>query len=122
MGNKALLILVLSLATACSNPLTDLIGGPQVNTNAQVGATNSQTIGQTSVSNTRLVRPQAETISTGDTSSKINATEIRDVTVNETDYWLLLLALIGWLLPSPGEMARSIRKMFTKEKGPVRGL
>ena len=116
--NKVLLLLSLILVTSCSNPLSGLVGGPQVNTNAQVGATNSQTIGQTKNETTKVVRSQARVIDTGDKDTKVLTSEARDIVVNEskTDYWLLLLALIGWLLPSPGEMARITRSWFTNKK------
>ena len=93
---------ILLLASCGSGPLSLLTGGgPNVAANVQAGAENNQTIGLRATENNSIVRPRVQ----GDFD---NSTQIE--TVNETPVWLVLVALLGWLLPSPGELWRQFLK------------
>jgi len=109
------LVLLLVTLSGCSalGVLSSLSGGPQVNTNAQVGQDNQQTLGQTN--NQRLSNVQADRVeqSSGDTSVKSDKVDVVNIN-QQVPIWVWLLTIIGWLLPSPGEMGRSIRKLFKR--------
>ena len=106
------LFLVFLLAS-CSNPLKLLLGGgPNIAANTQAGQTNNQTLGTNSTVNQKLVRPQArKIIQTADTS-RVKADKVETVVVNEIPFWVLLLLVLGWLLPSPSEIVRIVRNAF----------
>jgi hypothetical protein len=97
------LIGMLSLAGCGSNPLSLLTGsGPNVAANTQVGKENSQVIGLDT-----SVRPQ---IRTKDVQELV---QDNSTTTNTTlDPLLIILLILGWLAPSPSEIARSIRDLF----------
>lgn len=102
----AIFILILS---SCS-PL-QMLGGlsPGVNTaaNVQAGKENTQQVvaNQTKTEAGRDVVQQ---------SSPVVAENIKEVTIQQTPLWMLVLLVLGWLLPSPNEIARSIRGLFKK--------
>ena len=91
-------------------------GGPNVAANVQAGKTNSQTVGTTRVTEQKLVRPQARTIQQSSDENRVRAEQVQTVVVNEVPAWIIIVALVGWLLPSPGEIARWLRKPFQKRK------
>jgi len=103
------LVLTLCLSlTACSgaSPLSLLTGGgPNVAANTQLGQENTQQV----VMDQQVVRPKART---GDNSPVDQRTQ----TTNNTDTspLMLILLILGWLAPSPSEIGRSIRSLFTK--------
>ena len=102
----AIVILTLS---SCS-PL-QMLGGlsPGVNTaaNVQAGKENTQQVvaNQTKTEAGRDVVQQ---------SSPVVAENIKEVTIQQTPLWMLVLLVLGWLMPSPNEIARSIRGLFKK--------
>lgn len=117
MIRPALLCLLILLPGCTAMSAAKLLtgGGPNVAANVQAGKTNSQTIGQTQVTEQKLVRPQARSIEQSTGSTKVRSERVEAVTVNEKDsLWLVLLlalfaattaaALVwGWLSPSPRE-------------------
>lgn len=117
MTRTALALAAVLFLSACGgSPLSLLTGGgPNVAANVQAGQTNQQTLGQSEVANQRIVRPEARTIeqSTGDT--RLRAERVEHVVVNEVDwrYVALIALLAGFLIPSPSEMARGIRGLFS---------
>lgn len=48
--------------------------------------------------------------------AKVSAEQVDKVTVNETQPWVILLLILGWLLPSPNEMGRWITNLFKRKK------
>lgn len=100
-----LLLLVLMLMASCSNPLSLLTGGgPNIAANTQVGKENNQ-----GINIDYSVRPVARPEGPVDTINQntTNNTEI--------DPLLLLLLILGWLAPSPSEIARSIASLFKRK-------
>ena len=75
--------------------------------NAQVGKENTQQVvaNQTKTEAGRDVVQQ---------SSPVVAENIKEVTIQQTPMWMLVLLVLGWLMPSPNEIARSIRGLFKK--------
>jgi len=111
-----LLVLTLPLSSCGSNPLSLLTGGgPNVAANTQAGKTNNQTVGTTTITEQKLVRPKARDIKQTSDTNKVSADRVETVVVNEVPAWVILLLILGWLFPSPGEIARWIRSLFKKK-------
>ena len=108
-----LLLSVLMLTASCSKgPLSLLTGGgPNVAANIQAGKTNSQTLGTT-----KIVEQKTESGDIKSVDSKVSAESVEKVTVNETQPWVILLLILGWLLPSPNEIGRWIKSIFKRNK------
>jgi len=104
------------LMAGCSNPLDLLSGGTNVAANVQAGKTNTQTLGTTNNTEQSIVRPQARDIRQSSDTNKVTADRVETVVVNETPPWVILLLILGWLLPSPGEMGRSLVNIFRRKK------
>lgn len=102
------LALVFFLSACGGGPLSLLTGGgPNVASNAQVGKENTQ----------QVVANQVKTEAGRDVvqqSSPVVAENIKEVTIQQTPMWMLVLLVLGWLMPSPNEIARSIRGLFKK--------
>jgi hypothetical protein len=98
----------------CTNPMDLLKGSTNVAANTQIGKTNTQTLGQTEITEQSIVRPQARDIKQTSDTNKVSADELRDVTINEVPMWVILLLILGWLLPSPGEIGRSLVNLFKR--------
>lgn len=114
----ALVATILLILPACSglSPLSLLTGGgPNTAANVQAGKTNSQTVGATNNVEQVLVRPQANTIRQSNDTSKLQADRVESVTINDTPMWIILLLVLGWLLPSPNEIARHIKALFIRK-------
>ncbi|WP_052272404.1 bacteriophage spanin2 family protein [Leisingera sp. ANG-M7] len=98
---------------ACGSPVGRLAslatGAPNVAANVQAGRTNAQTIGQTVVTEQRLTRPQARTIEQSAGRTSVRSEAVQTVVVREDPPpWLLLVALLGWLLPTPAQIGASV--------------
>ncbi len=114
----ASLLIVGMLASCTAGDVASALlggGGPNVAANTQAGKTNTQGVGQTTVVDQKIVRPQARDIeqSTGETS--VRAERVETVTINEINWWTqaLLLLLAGFVIPSPLEIARWVRSKFS---------
>lgn len=105
---------LLLLLTGCSslNPLGFLSSGVNTAANVQAGKTNSQNVGTTNNVEQKLIRPKANTIKQSNDSNKVQADNVQTVVVNEVPVWVILLLILGWLFPSPNEIARYVRSLF----------
>jgi len=105
-----LLLLVILLAGCGASPLSLLTGGgPNVAANVQAGKENTQ----------QAVGQQTRTDAGRDViqqSSPVIADQIKEVNIQQTPIWMIVLLVLGWLLPSPNEIARGIRGLFRKWK------
>lgn len=112
-----LVVIALMVIPSCgTSPLKFLTGGgPNVAANTQVGKTNTQTVGTTNNTDQTIVRPQARDIKQTSDTNKVSADRVETVVVNEIPPWVLLLLILGWLLPSPGEMGRSLANIFRRK-------
>ena len=110
--------LVLSL-TSCSgtSPLSLLTGGgPNVAANIQAGKTNSQTIGTTeNYAPSVSIRPNSRVDSIDQSKTENTVGTSENVTINNVSPWMILFALIGWILPSPNEIARWFKGLFKRD-------
>lgn len=111
-------VLMLSgLLTACSSPL-DLLTGGGVNTvaNVQAGKTNTQTVGQTKVTEQSIVRPQARDIKQTSDTNKVSADRVETVVVNEYPAWLIIAFAVALFLDSPIRMVQDLLGAFKRKK------
>jgi hypothetical protein len=104
------------LMVGCSNPLDLLSGGTNVAANVQAGKTNTQTLGTTNNTEQSIVRPQARIIKQSSDRNKVASDSVEYIEINEIPPWVILLLILGWLLPSPGEMGRSLVNIFRRKK------
>jgi hypothetical protein len=106
----------LTLSSCGTSPLSLLTGGgTNVAANTQVGKTNSQTVGTTTnVAPSASVKATTASLDQSNTTNKTSIEKADKVTVNENSAWLILFALIGWILPSPNEIGRWFKSLFTK--------
>jgi hypothetical protein len=91
---KRLLTVIFSavVLVGCAG-LPDL--GPTVNTNAQVGAENTQQVVANQTNTTNEVQ--------GNQSNSRDLIEAGEasITINNSPLWLIVLAILGWMLPTP---------------------
>jgi hypothetical protein len=94
-------MLIMLLASCSSLPLGMLGGGTTVAANTQIGRENRQT----AVSMEERVEAGRDVI-----QKEVEAGPVESLTVNNQDIppWVLLVALIGWLLPTPTQMGNAI--------------
>ena len=96
-------------------------GGPTVNSNAQIGKENRQAV--MSVETKEEVTAgrdvvQNEIIKEVETGTVENL----DITNTNIPPWVILLLILGWLLPTPTEIARSftdfVLRLFGRKDNP----
>ena len=94
-------MLIMLLASCSGLPLGMLGGGTNVAANTQIGRENRQT----AVSMEERVEAGRDVI-----QKEVEAGPVESLTVNSQDIppWVLLVALIGWLLPTPTQMGNAI--------------
>ena len=77
--------------------------------NTQVAKTATQTLGNSVVSGDQNVESSSGKIVQVQTqNSKVLADTVQKVTINDTPPWVLLLLVVGWILPTPNQIARYI--------------
>jgi len=112
-----LLVLTLTTASCSSNPLGLLTGGgPKVAANIQAGKTNSQTVGTTNNVEQKVDKPiiSRDLVQSSD-NTDVKADKVEKVQISNTEPWVILLLILGWLLPSPNEIGRSIVSLFKRK-------
>lgn len=105
MRLAASLALCAALAGCGGLPLGMLGGGPNVAANVQAGRENRQT----AVGFEERIEAGRDVIQT-----EMETGQVETLTVNNQDIppWVLLVALIGWLLPTPTQMGEAIGRAF----------
>lgn len=101
------LVSILFLSACSANPLSVLLGKPGITADLQVGKENTQ----------QIVAQQTTQEAGRDLVSKqgsVEAQQIKEVNIQQTPIWMIILLILGWLLPSPNEIARWIRGLFSK--------
>ena len=103
------LILVLFLS-GCGLSTLGLLGGsdgPTVNSNAQIGKENRQSV--MSVEQTEEVSAGRDVIQTEIIKEvETGAVGSLDIIITNIPRWVILLLILGWLLPTPTEIGRGI--------------
>lgn len=102
------LLLILLLSSCGTIPFLSG-GGPNVAANTQVGKENYQGVTTSVDTSVRpVLRPEGPVETVQQDNSTTNNTEI--------DPLLLILLVLGWLAPSPNEIARGIRDLFRRKQ------
>ena len=114
-----LLLLALTSTVSCSKLPGLLTGGTNVAANVQAGKTNTQTLGTTSnIAPSVSVRPNArvDNVDQSITTTKLKTDKVETVVVNEIPVWMVLIfgLLCGFVIPSPGEIARGVVNLWRK--------
>jgi len=110
-------VLTLTLSSCSSSPLSLLTGGgPKVAANIQAGKTNSQTVGTTNNVEQKVDKPiiSRDLVQSSD-NTDVKADKVEKVQISNTEPWVILLLILGWLLPSPNEIGRSILSLFKRK-------
>ena len=78
-----------------------------------MGKTVSQTVGTTNNVEQRVDKPviSRDLVQSNDKTG-VKAENVGNVKVTNTEPWVILLLVIGWLLPSPNEIGRWILSLF----------
>lgn len=104
----------LTFTASCNSlPASLLLPGKGTNVaaNTQLGQNNSQVLGQSNVSHyaTQTAPDKASVVEQSQGQViEVRADNAKSVTYNQTSKWLIIVALIGWILPTPQEIVRSI--------------
>ena len=104
-------LFVLFLLSACGGLPMGLGGGTNVAANTQVGKENRQ---QVSLQENRVEAGRDVITET----KTVEAAAVDKVEVNNTNIppWVLLLLLLGWILPTPQDIGRSLYDVITRSK------
>jgi hypothetical protein len=106
----------------CSSlPLGKLLGskGTNVAANTQVGAENNQVLGVansyaaqeiTVPQDSGVVRPAPRIEQSQGQENKIKSDGAGVIVYNDNSLWLIIIALIGWVLPTPQGIANGFRR------------
>ncbi|AFO91542.1 bacteriophage spanin2 family protein [Phaeobacter inhibens] len=108
-----------AVLAACDSPIgavAALTGaGPSLAANVQTGRSNAQTLGVSTHSDQQITRPQARSIEQSAGRTGVRSEQISTVVVREgPPPWLLLVALIGWLLPTPQQIGSALAAMVSR--------
>lgn len=112
MKGKALALAVV-LAGCGALPLGMLGGGgPNVAANVQAGKENTQQL----VANQERTEAGRDIITE---TKQVEAATVESVTINNVEdipIWVWIALVVGWVLPSPQEMARGFIGLFRRKK------
>lgn len=84
--------------------------------NTQLGKTNTQTLGTTSNIEQKISGVETEVIRQSADKNNQKFDEVETVVVNQAPFWLIVALVLGWLLPSPSELKRLIKRIFNRGK------
>jgi len=105
------LVLALLLYGCGVSSLIPSLGGSGTNVaaNTQIGKENNQGINTNVDKSVRpVLRPEGPVETVQQDNSTTNISEINPL--------MLILLILGWLAPSPNEIARGIKSLFTRTK------
>lgn len=106
------LLAILLLTTGCGALPLGLLGGggPNVAANVQAGKENTQQL----VANQERTEAGRDIITE---TKQVEAASVESVTINNVEdipIWVWIALVVGWVLPSPQEMARSFVDLFRR--------
>lgn len=96
-------------------------GGPTVNSNAQIGKENRQSV--VSVEQKEEVTAGRDVVQT-EIIKEVETGRVENLDITNTNIppWVILLLILGWLLPTPTEMVRGITdfilRLFGRKDNP----
>ena len=78
--------------------------------------TATQTIGSTTVTgDQKIENSSGHMVQIQEQQTKLTAENVDTVTINETPIWMIVLLIIGWILPTPNQIAKSILGLFKRK-------
>jgi len=106
------LILLLSSCGLTSLPFFGGGGGPQVNSNAQIGKENKQAVVTYEEEKTNNA---GRDVITTEVLKEVETGTVEDLRISNTNIpvWVILLLLLGWLLPTPTQMGQSLYNLIS---------
>lgn len=111
-----LLCSALTFSASCGIlPKLPNLGGTNVAANTQLGQENSQTLGQSYVYEyaPQTIEEPVRTVEQSQGQTNKIKTDGSNIVYNETNPWLILALVLGWILPSPNEIGRLVRRFFS---------
>lgn len=103
---KYAIVALFILLAGCSGIPSFLTGGgPNIAANVQAGKENTQQ----AVANQTRKEAGRDIV---EQQTPVVAENIKEVNIQQTPIWMIILLVLGWLLPSPNEIARWIRGLF----------
>lgn len=117
------LLLICSALASCSQ-VAGIVGGaigsrPSIAANVQAGRTNAQTVGRTTVTDQRIEGTNARTVEQSAGDTRVRTESVQTIIVREDPPpWFLLVTLLGWLLPTPGQIGAGLFALIAR---PFRG-
>ena len=115
------LTLLLSSCGLTGLPFFSGGGGPTVNSNAQIGKENRQSV--ISVEQKEEVTAGRDVVQT-EIIKEVETGKVENLDIINTNIppWVILLLILGWLLPTPTEIARSctdfVLRLFGRKDNP----
>ncbi len=109
------LVVFLFLSSCSGLPLGLLTGGGGTNAaaNVQAGKTNNQTVGMSEQTSQEIkVETVQGTIQQSKDSNSVRTERVENLTINQIPVWAILLILLGWILPTPQQMAKEVMQWF----------
>ncbi len=111
MANRLLTLLVAFSLAGCGSGVFDLLGGggPNVAANTQIGKENRQAV---------FSSEAGATAGRDVVTKEVDAQQVEAVTINNdrVPIWLIVALVLGWLAPSPNEIGRGVRGLFSWRK------
>lgn len=113
------LLVSIGMVSSCSKiPLGLLGGGTNVAANTQVGKTNNQTVGTTKNTEQDITVTKLDgTVKQSNDENKVNTDIVENLNINETNMWIILLLILGWLMPSPHEIWNGFLRLIRTIRG-----
>lgn len=109
-----IILLCFLLAGCLPSPLSLLSGGgggPTINSNAQIGKENKQAV---VTYEEETVTSAGRDVITTEVLKEVETGNVGTLEILNTNIppWAIILLILGWILPSPNEMARGISNFF----------
>ena len=106
------LILLLSSCGLTSLPFFSGGGGPQVNSNAQIGKENKQAVVTYEEEKTNNA---GRDVITTEVLKEVETGTVEELKISNTNIpiWVILLLLLGWLLPTPTQIGQGLYQILT---------
>lgn len=108
-------ILLIMTLSACSGGALSFLtgGGPNVAANVQAGAENNQALSQYDDSTTNEAGRDVITVTELSPIQPQGQVDSIKVMNQDIPFWVILLLILGWVLPSPKEIWRGFLKTIT---------
>lgn len=111
---KVARVLLISLLLVGCSPMDFFKKGPMITSNAQIGKENTQVLGVNHNYAEPTFQSKAETVD--QSQGQVNKIKAETVVVNEVSWQMIAALIIGFMLPSPNEIGRTILSLFRRKE------